>query len=345
MDGIPKSKPGSFLAGFVRPVVFLFLVSLTAGCSAVQSSLNPRSPQARDVANLSWLMFAIAGIVTLVVTGLLVAAIRRGRQALSDQVELNQQDSKTISLVLLGGALAPALVLIVVMSLSIAIENANAAIPKDALTVQVIGHQWWWEVRYPDQGVVTANEIHIPAGQPVVFKVTTADVIHSFWVPELHGKIDLIPGQTNTFTIQTDSPGTYRGQCAEFCGTQHAHMGFFVMADDPAQFQSWLEQQSQPAADPPSGSIEKEGQQAFLGSSCVYCHTIAGTNAYGTIGPDLTHLASRQSIGSALLPNNPGNLAGWVVNAQAVKPGNHMPPMDLSSDQIEAILAYLATLK
>ena len=196
-----------------------------------------------------------------------------------------------------------------------------------------------------NQNFYTANEIHIPAGQTVTLHVTTADVIHSFWVPELHGKIDLIPGQTNTVTIEADKVGTYRGQCAEFCGAQHAHMAFFVIAQSAEDFNAWLKDQSQPSVNPKVGSLEQQGQQAFLGSSCVYCHTIQGTNASGHVGPDLTHLASRKTIGSGILPNNPGNLAGWIINSQTIKPGNHMPPINLNGDQIQALLAYLTTLK
>jgi cytochrome c oxidase subunit 2 len=236
------------------------------------------------------------------------------------------------------------------MGLGIGVENAAATADLGGnaeanLDIEIIGHQWWWEVHYTNQDFDTANEIHIPVGQTVTLHVTTADVIHSFWVPELHGKMDLIPGQTNTFTIQADQAGVYRGQCAEFCGAQHAHMAFLVIAESAEDFQTWLDHQSQPGAEPEVGSLEQQGQQAFLGSACVYCHTIEGTNASGHVGPDLTHLASRRTIASGILPNTPGNLAGWIINSQTIKPGNHMPPMNLNGDQVQALLAYLATLK
>jgi cytochrome c oxidase subunit 2 len=211
--------------------------------------------------------------------------------------------------------------------------------------IEVIGHQWWWEIHYSNQNFDTANEIHIPVGQPVTVHVTSADVVHSFWVPELHGKIDLIPGQTNTISLEADQAGVYRGQCAEFCGAQHAHMAILVIAEPAGQFSAWLDNQSRAGVEPAVGSLEQEGQQAFLGSACVYCHTIKGTNASGKVGPDLTHLGSRLTLGAGTLPNTPGNLAGWTINSQTIKPGNHMPPMDLSAVQVQALLAYLETLK
>lgn len=316
---------------------------LLAGCAGQPSPLDPKGPDARQTANLWWLMFAVAAVVFIVVTVLLLIAIIRARRA---QAEVNPypQDRRALVLVIIGGAVIPAVVLIVLMSLSVMTERAGASPAGGRGTVEVIGHDWWWEVRYPDQKVVTANEVHIPVGEPMLVKVTSGDVIHSFWIPQLHGKIDVIPGQTNTIWLQADQPGTYRGECAEYCGTQHAKMDFVVVAESPADFRAWLNQQSQPAP-VPQDEMVREGQQAFLGSSCVYCHAIAGTNASGTIGPDLTHLASRSTLGAGAIPNTRGNLAGWIVNSQAIKPGNKMPPMYLDSDQLQALLAYLETLK
>jgi cytochrome c oxidase subunit 2 len=195
--------------------------------------------------------------------------------------------------------------------------------------------------------MVTANEIHIPTNQQVTIHLTSADVIHSLWIPQLNGKFDMIPGQTNTFSIEADRPGMFRGLCAEYCGLQHAHMQFVVVAEDADQFDKWIKNQTNPAPDPDANTepVIFEGQQAFLGSSCVYCHTIKGTNASGTLGPDLTHLASRATLGAGAIANIPGNLAGWIINSQAIKPGNLMPPMDLDSDQLQSILVYLQTLQ
>lgn len=309
-----------------------------AGCAGSPSALTPKGPAARTISTLWWVMFSVAVVVFVVVIALLLVALLRR----------NADRSGTLGsghgLVVWAGAVVPAVVLSAVMGLAIYSMRVLAA-PNDpaAVTVEVIAHQWWWEVRYPDLGVVTANEIHIPAGQPVLVKVTTADVIHSFWIPELQGKIDTIPGQTNEIWLQADNPGTYRGQCAEFCGIEHARMAFLVIASTSEAFQAWARQQAAPAA-PVTDARLLQGQQAFLGSACVYCHTIAGTDATGQVGPDLTHLASRQTIGAGLLQNNKANLAGWIVNSQALKPGNRMPPMYLDSDQLQALLDYLSTL-
>ena len=323
-----------------------FLGITLTGCANSPSMLGPHGTDADSVAFLSWLMFAISGIVLIIVTILLWMTYRRSRQEEQDRRDLYANDRGLLRNVVLGGGVVPIIVLLVMMGLAIWLENTkNVKAAAGTTDIEIIGHQWWWEVHYTDQDFYTANEIHIPAGQTVTLHVTTADVIHSFWVPELHGKIDLIPGQTNTFTINADQVGTYRGQCAEFCGVQHAHMAFFVIAQSADDYNAWLNTQTQPGVDPKVGSLEQQGQQAFLGSACVYCHTIRGTNASGRVGPDLTHLGSRQTIAAGILPNNPGNLAGWMINSQSVKPGNHMPPMDLNGDQVQALLAYLATLK
>ena len=328
----------------LRFLLFTLLPLLSACASASGGVLDPQGPEARRVASLSWLMFAVAAVVFTVVTVLLLLTAVRSRRA--HQPEYSpERDQRALNGVIVGGIVIPAVVLLVIMGLSIAVEQMSAA-PADAeVTVEIIGHQWWWEVHYPDYNLSTANEIHIPAGRPVLIKLTSADVIHSFWAPQLHSKLDLIPGQTNSFVLQADKAGTYRGQCAEFCGLQHAHMVFLVVADETGDFNTWLEQQRQPAPEPEEGTLIQEGQQAFLGSACVYCHTIKGTNASGTLGPDLTHVASRQTIGAGILPNGHGYLAGWIMNSQTVKPGNEMPPMDLDSAQLQAILAYLDTLK
>jgi cytochrome c oxidase subunit 2 len=210
--------------------------------------------------------------------------------------------------------------------------------------VEVTGRQWWWEVRYPESGVVTANEIRIPAGRPVRLVVTSGDVIHSVWIPELHGKIDMIPGRSNSQVIIADEPGEYRGECAEFCGAQHAKMQFIVVAEPPERFAAWLERQAQPA-NAPADAMQLEGREIFLGSACVYCHAVRGTNANSNFGPDLTHLASRRTLAAGMLANNRGNLSGWVLNPQQIKPGNKMPPTALSGEELNALLAYLESLE
>jgi cytochrome c oxidase subunit II len=224
--------------------------------------------------------------------------------------------------------------------------NASATLNRkpEGLTIRVIGHMWWWEVRYPEQRIVTANEIHIPAGQPVRLELTSADVIHSFWVPRLHGKRDLIPGLETVFWIQADEPGVYRGQCAEYCGTQHANMAFHVVALPKEQFDAWLAAPGK-ARPSPANADGSPGYRVFLKAGCGQCHAIDGTPAIGTAGPDLTHVGSRGSIGAGMLPNNRGNLAGWVANPQAIKPGAKMPRTYLSGDDLMALVSYLEGLK
>lgn len=335
--------------GWKRTILGLsFFTMLLAACSpSTPSMLDSRGPQADKIASLSWLMFGIAALVFIVITiFLLLAVVRSRRESLIAEAS-SDTDRRAITWVLVGGAVIPVVVLFAIMFLSITTDPANAAAAGSALNIEVIGHRWWWEVHYPDQSFTTANEIHIPVNQAVVLHVTSADVIHSLWIPQLNGKFDMIPGQTNTVSIQASQTGVYRGECAEFCGMQHAHMSFMVVAEDADQFNKWQTNEQKPAAalDPSNQSAIFEGQQTFLGSSCVYCHTIKGTNASGTLGPDLTHIASRATIGAGVLPNTPGNLAGWIINSQAIKPGNLMPPMDLDSDQLQAILAYFRTLQ
>jgi cytochrome c oxidase subunit 2 len=198
-------------------------------------------------------------------------------------------------------------------------------------------------VRYPGTAAVTANEIHIPVRTPVRLEVTSGDVIHRFWVPRLNRKIDAIPGQTNVIELYANTPGRYRGECTEFCGLQHAHMGVFVFADQPAAFRRWLARQATPAR-PPASALARQGQQAFTGGSCASCHTIRGTSASGDTGPDLTHLASRTTIGALTVPRTAAQLRQWIVGSQHLKPGNEMPDQQLPEAQVQALVAYLEGL-
>jgi cytochrome c oxidase subunit 2 len=246
--------------------------------------------------------------------------------------------------VLLGGVVFPTLVLSALWVLTLRDIRATSATRPSALTVAVVGHDWWWEVRYPQQKVVTANEIHVPAGRPVKILLTTNDVLHSFWVPQLAGKTDLIAGKTNVMWLQADRPGVYRGQCAEYCGLQHAHMAFFVIAQAPADFQSWLSQETVTPATPSDPNLA-QGRQVFTGTTCAECHTIQGTTARGTDGPDLTHFGSRMTIGAGTVPNTRGNLGGWIVDSQSIKPGNLMPPIQVSPQDLQALIDYLESLQ
>jgi cytochrome c oxidase subunit 2 len=217
-----------------------------------------------------------------------------------------------------------------------------------AVRIRVTSHQWWWDARYGGaeaaEMFTTANELHIPVGRPVVLTLESADVIHSFWVPALSGKKDLIPGRTATLRLQADRPGVYRGQCAEFCGTQHAKMALLIVAEPEDDFQRWATRQRQPAREP-TDDLQRRGRDVFQQASCAMCHAIHGTRAGGRRAPDLTHLASRRTIAAGTLPNSVGNLAGWIVDPHRIKPGVNMPANALSPDDLHALLAFLRALE
>jgi cytochrome c oxidase subunit 2 len=216
------------------------------------------------------------------------------------------------------------------------------------LVIQITGQQWWWSIEYldeaPSQHFTTANELHIPVGRPIVLNLRSPDVIHSFWVPNLHGKMDLIPGRLNVTWLRADVPGIYRGQCAEFCGTQHAHMGLVVVAESAEDYQRWAEAQRHNAPEP-STPEQARGRGIVEGGPCALCHTVRGTQAAARTAPDLTHFASRSTIAAATAPNTRGYLAGWIANPQHLKPGNRMPATGLDAADLQAVLAYLETLK
>lgn len=320
--------------------IFFGLISLNA-CANAPSTLAPQGPGAAEIASLWWLMFWLAMAVFIVVGGLLSYALFRPRSTPAVEEPSPKRDNFIVS----GGGIATILILVVVYLFTLRTMGLLAAAEvSEDFVVQVVGHQWWWEIRYPDQTVVTANEIHIPVGQPVALHLTSEDVIHSFWVPELDGKIDMIPGRTNIFRLEADRAGEYYGVCAEFCGLQHAKMAFLVIAEPLEDFQRWLEQQQQPGpklADP----LAQAGQQLFAESACGQCHTVRGTEAAGRLGPDLTHFAGRRTLATGLLPNTPENLAEWIINPQAIKPGNLMPPTALIGSELQGLLAYLGQLK
>jgi cytochrome c oxidase subunit 2 len=232
--------------------------------------------------------------------------------------------------------------------LSFFMTRGLTAANADALVLRLRGYQWWWEATYmdprPDRTFTVANEIHVPVGRPVRILLEAPDVIHSFWVPSLAGKQDLIPGRANEITIVAQRPGVYRGQCAEFCGLQHAHMAFLVVAEAPADFASWRAAQLQPGS-APSTDEQEAGLRVFLAKPCAACHRIQGTPASGTLGPDLTHVGSRQYIAAGLLPTTRGSLAAWIADPQTLKPGNNMPMVSLTGDELRAVSAYMASLK
>lgn len=317
------------------------------GCSGWQSALQPASPEAELITILSWVMFAVAALVTLVVLTLLLAGVFRARGTRPAR-PLAARHSRR--LVWAGGVVLPLVVTVpfVISSFSIG-RVVDAPAPADAMKIEVVGKLWWWEVNYlASDGrpiATTANEIHLPVGRPVRFLLRSDNVIHSYWVPNLHGKVDMIPGRTNTLNVTVQEPGIYRGQCAEFCGTQHALMAFLVIAEPPAAFARWLARERRPAAEPttPSGL---RGREVFLNTSCVECHAIRGTPADARDGPDLTHIASRMTLAAATLPNRTGHLGGWIADPQSAKPGNGMPPPEeLPPEDFHALLQYLRELR
>jgi cytochrome c oxidase subunit 2 len=323
----------------VRPASPALLgVLLLAGCGGRQSTLRTDSAPAGKIENLWWIMFTGSAIVCGVVFALVLVAVLRAR---GRREPAHEDGRRTTALVLFGGAVIPFVVLVALFALILRTlpSTAQPEPGQASLAIQVVAHQWFWEVRYPGQHVVTANEIHIPAGRAVEVVATTGDVIHSFWVPGLNRKIDTIPAHENRILLEARRPGVYRGQCAEFCGLQHAKMGFLVFVDTPDRFRAWLAEQERPAA----GSAQ--GLGAFVGYGCSGCHTIRGTQAQGRLGPDLTHLASRTTIAAVSIPNTREYLSEWIRDPQHVKPGNKMPGFALQGAALGQLLDYLQSLK
>jgi cytochrome c oxidase subunit II len=331
-----------------------FYLLILTGCSPSQTDagipnlLDPRGPVARTIASEWWIQFALGMIVFLVVTGLMlfILYVRTVRGGTAGEVPVDMDPAeKGRSWIWIGGIIVPVVILTFLFGVSI-YGHISLAAPENPPTVriEVIGHRWWWEVHYPDEGIITANEIHIPVGEPVEFHLTSRDVIHSFWVPQLAGKLDMNPGETNSMWLQADEPGIYRGICAEFCGLQHARMQFMVVAESREEYEAWLERELQPAPEPET-DLEFQGQQVFMETTCYFCHTIRGTNASGVVGPDLTHIASRLTLAAGSLQNNRGNMGGWIMDPQSLKPGVLMPPTDLTGEELQALLAYLDTLR
>jgi cytochrome c oxidase subunit II len=316
------------------------------GCGASPTYLQGSGYIADRLATLGWVLLAIACAVVVAIAILVpVAVLRRRAPARADRMS----SAGGLSWIVIGGIVIPAVILLGTMIYSLRVLAATQRPKaKPAVAVQVIGHRWWWEVRYPgtrpQETFTTANEIHIPVGVPVQLELTTADVIHSFWIPQLAGKTDLIPGQRNVAWIEADTAGRYWGHCGEYCGLQHANMMMAVVAEAPAQFSAWLERQRRPAP-APSAPVALAGRDVFTRKACAMCHTVRGTEASGVLGPDLTHLASRGTIAAGALTNSHGNLAGWVANPQALKPGVLMPPVPLSPDELHALVGYLRDLR
>ena len=334
----------------------VFLCVLGSGCGGgVQSAMNPTGPQAQNIDRIWRLIFYTSIVVFLLVLTFLAIAIFRHRTLLTDgAVSADLRPAAEGELRRRNVIIAATVITIVILSVFV-IESfvvgrgLTAELSrKQGVAIELTGHQWWWEARYMNVDAssifTTANELHIPVGVPVSFSLKASDVIHSFWVPNLSGKKDLIPGKIATIWLQADQPGVYRGQCAEYCGLQHAHMALWIIAEPRDQYEAWLNAQLQTAPQPANDS-QKRGRQIFLSSTCVMCHAVGGTIAGSNFGPNLTHVAGRTTIAAGTLENNREHLSQWISNSQLIKPGNKMPAQNLSSDDLNALLDYVESLR
>ena len=311
--------------------------------SASPSSLDPAGPGARDIATLWWVLLAAGTAVFILVLVLFVVPLlRRQRDEAGDRDDVPARTASRWIVWL--GIVLPTVVLTGVLFVTVlTMRSVSRAAPEGSVQIDVTGYQFWWAATYPEHGVTVANELHIPVGEPVELRLTSADVIHSFWVPELHGKLDLLPETTNTLVLEADEPGIYGGECAEFCGLQHANMGFLVIAQPREEFDAWLAAQREPAA--PGGPDAERGRQVFLDADCGTCHTIRDVAAADQPGPDLTHVASRRTLASDTLTNTTENLERWLRDPDAIKVGTTMPTPDLTAEQLGALVAYLEGLE
>ena len=314
----------------------------------VTNIFSPLSQPAQEIKETSVLVLAVCAVIFIIVAGLLVYAIVRYRHRPGDEASEPPQvyGSNQIELAWTVLPILIVFVLILVTSRTIA-DIQNRKSPPGAVQATVVGHQWWWEIRYPELGIVTANELHVPAStgnsrQPTFLKLQSADVAHSFWVPQLAGKTDLIPNKENRMWIEPTKPGIYPGNCAEYCGTQHARMLIRVVVQSPDEFDRWVRDQQQATL---AATNAAEGRKAFFANSCVNCHTIRGTSAQGKFGPDLTHLMSRETLAAGAAPNTPDNLRLWVRDPQRIKLGCLMPNMQMTDQEVDQLVAYLQTLK
>lgn len=315
---------------------------------AVPSIFSPASTPADSIYHLSLFVLALCGGIFLTVVSLLIYAVVKFRRRRDDDgceppqiYGSNQME--------LAWTVIPVIIVVVLFLTTARVIHAveDARLPANTLEVTAVGHQFWWEFQYPQQGFITANELHVPVGSgpngvPTRIKLLSADVDHSFWVPKLAGKTDLIPNRTNEMWIEPHETGLYVGQCAQYCGTQHAKMLLRVIVDSPDDFQKWVAAQKNPAA---QASNVAHGREVFETTACVNCHTIAGSNAQGKFGPDLTHLMSRETIAAGAAVNNRENLRAWIKNPDDIKPGALMPAMQMSEADIDAVTDYLLSLR
>jgi cytochrome c oxidase subunit 2 len=340
-------RSSRFLRGVARLLPALPLLAL-AGCSArefPQTIFEPHSDYAGWIQALNVQLIFWVTVIFVVVQGMLIiAAVRfRDRPGAPEPKPVHGNTALEI-----GWTLAPAIILaMVAVPTILTIFKSQAPAPAGAIKVQAIGHQWWWEFRYPDLGIVTASEMHIPVNRPVLVEIESADVIHSFWFPAIGGKRDAVPSRTNRMWFTADSVGTYPGQCAEFCGLSHANMRMKLMVDAGADYDAWVAHQKLAPAEPDSTSLAGRGRQIFSQAACVGCHTVDGVSA-GIIGPNLTHVGSRTSLAGAIFPNDADHLGKWIQDAPGSKPGSLMPALPalgITPEQVPALVAFLQSLK
>jgi cytochrome c oxidase subunit 2 len=312
--------------------------------------MAPAGPAAQRIASLGWFVLITFSVVTVVMWILVFWLAARRKGDLVSHLPFDAPEDRRW--IVIGGFTIPVLILatifIVMLRTMSAFPMGDGEMNPTGANVRVTGHQWWWEVEYLQGGVhehvTAANEIHIPTGTPIDIELRAHDVIHSFWVPRLHGKVDLIPNMVNRIRLQADQPGTYRGECAEYCGPQHAHMILYVVAHQPADYQSWLRHAREPAA-VPTDAFAARGEQVFMANQCALCHTIHGTGAYGRVGPDLTHVGARLGIAANTLTNDPASLEAWVTHAQSLKPNAQMPTITaFAGEDLRALVTYLRSL-
>jgi len=343
---------------WIRNFAFIALLPALTGCRAALSTFNPHGPAAHRIATLSWVMTILFLVISVVMWILFAFAFYRRRGSLAEHEPVESGGGEMW--IAIGGFVIPFFVLTALFVAGLSLLSDFPIHGAQALTrpqmaasmkpsIQIIGHQWWWEIRYlsddPAKVFTTANELHLPAGQPVNIELTSADVIHSFWVPALNGKIDLIPGRTNYIRLVASQPGSYAGQCATFCGAEHALMHLLAVVQTPADYQAWLRQQRQPGVTPTTPEAQA-GEQLFVQGPCALCHTVRGTSAGGAVAPDLTHIGSRQMLASDVYPNNNAYLEAWITNAQSLKPECEMPELtQFSGVQLNELVAYLRQLK
>jgi cytochrome c oxidase subunit II len=320
--------------------VLAILLPFAAGCREMQSVLAPAGPEAERISLLFWVMTWGSVAITLGLIALTLIAMfgpARWRHAIASE-----------ALVIGAGIIFPIVVLAALLGYGFVAMGARASAPAEkTLRIAIVGEQWWWRVIYqmPDgRRIESANELRIPVGQPVTLELTSADVIHSVWIPTLAGKLDMIPGRTTRMRVLASKAGVSRGQCAEYCGGAHALMSFYVVASNDKEFEAWLAHEA--AGAQPAGGVDLPGEQLFHASGCGACHAVRGSAATGRIGPDLTHVGGRMSLAAAALPNDAGSFARWIRDNQHIKPDNRMPPYGIFSEQeLAAISAYLANLK